>query len=70
MVAAKPGRADQRAALGRVELRDGLVERVELHVGDPRIGEAVEPLDEADDLDLQLVGAHDGAVNGGVEGDE
>jgi hypothetical protein len=61
-------RADQGAALGGVELRDGLEERVEEDVGDARVEEAVEALDEADDFDLELVGALDGAVDGGVEG--
>src|SRR5436189_58911 len=41
--------ADQRAALGGIELGDGLVERVEEHVGDAGVEEAVEALDEADD---------------------
>jgi hypothetical protein len=37
-------------------------------VGNAGIEEAVEALDEADDFDLELVGAFDGAVDGGVEG--
>ncbi len=32
-----------------------------------RIEEAIEALDQADDLDLQLIGAHDRAVDGRVE---
>ena len=50
-------RADERAALGRIELRDVLVERVQMDVRHARVEEAVEALDEADDLDPELVGA-------------
>ena len=32
-----------------------------------RVEQAVEALDQADDFDLELVGARDRAVNGGVE---
>ena len=60
-------RANQRAALGRVHLRDFLEQRVEVDVGDALIEEAIEPFDEADDLDAQRAGADDGAMDGGVE---
>ena len=53
--------------LRRIELRDLVEERIEVNVRDARIEEAVEAFDEAEDLDLELVGAHDGAVDGGVE---
>ena len=60
-------RADQRAALGRIQFRDRLKQRIQMHVRNARIEEAVESLDEAEDLDPELVGARDRAVNGGVE---
>ena len=60
-------RADERAALGRIELRDGLEQRIQMHVRHARVEQAVEALDEPVDLDPQLVGADDGAVDGGVE---
>ena len=50
-----------------IELRDFLKERIEVHVRHPGVEEAVEALDEPIDLDLQLIGAHDGAVNRGVQ---
>ena len=38
-----------------------------MHVRHARVEQAVEALDEPVDLDPQLVGAHDGAVDGGVQ---
>ena len=60
-------RADERAALGRVELGNLLKQRIEVDVRHARVEEAVEALDEPEDFDPELVGAHDGAVDGGVE---
>ena len=60
-------RADERAALGRIEFGNFLVQRIEMNVRHARVEQAVEALDEAEDLDLELVGAHDRAVDGGVE---
>ena len=60
-------RADERAALGRIEFGNLLKQRIQVDVRHARVEEAVEALDEAEDFDPQLVGAHDGAVNGGVE---
>ena len=60
-------RADERAALGRIELGNFLEQRIQMDVRHARVEQAVEALDEAEDFDPQLVGAHDGAVNGGVE---
>ena len=60
-------RADERAAFGRIELGNLLKERIQVHVRHARVEQAIEALDEPVDLDLQLVGAHDRAVNGGVE---
>ncbi len=62
-----PGRTDERAALGRIEFGNFLKQRIEMDVRDARIEQAVETLDQADDFDLELVGAHDRAVDGGVE---
>ena len=62
------GRTDERAALGGVELGDFLKERVEMNVGDARIEQAVEPLDEPENLDLELVRPHHRAVDGRVQG--
>src|SRR6185436_18952125 len=59
--------ADERAALGRINFRNFLVERVEEEMRDAGVEEAVEALDQAQDLDLQFARANDGAVNGGVE---
>ena len=59
--------ADDRAAHRGVELRDGGEQRVQPHVGHPRIEQAAEPLDEADHLDFALVGAHDRAVHRRVQ---
>ena len=60
-------RADERAALGRIELGDLLEQRIQVHVRHARVEEAVEALDEPVDFNPELVGAHDGAVYGGVE---
>ena len=60
-------RADERAALGRIEFGNFLEQRIEMDMRHARVEQAVEALDEADDFDLELVGAHDRAVNGGVE---
>ena len=60
-------RADERAALGRIELGNLLKERIQMDVRHARIEQAVEALDEPVDLDPQLVGAHDRAVDGGVQ---
>ena len=62
-----PRRADESAALGRIELRDFLKQRVQMHVRHAWIEQAVEAFDEPVDLNPQLVGAHDGAVYRGVE---
>jgi hypothetical protein len=62
-----PGRTDERAALGGVEFGNFLKQRVEMNVRHARVEQAVEPLDEADNFDLELVGAHHRAVNGGVQ---
>lgn len=35
---------------------------------DPGVEQRIESFDQADDLDAELVGANDSAVNGGVEG--
>ena len=59
--------ADERAALGRIELRDLLKEGIQVHVRHLGVEQAIEALDESVDLDLQLIGAYDRAVNGGVE---
>ena len=50
-------RADERAALGRVEFGNFLIERIQMNVRHARIEQAVETLDEAEDFDLELVGA-------------
>ena len=60
-------RADQRAALGRIELRDLLKQRIQMHVRHARVEQAIEALDQSVDFNPKLVGAHDGAVDGGVE---
>ena len=60
-------RADERAAFGRIEFGNGPEERIEMDVRHARIEQAVEPLDEAEDFDLELVGARDRAMNRGVE---
>ena len=60
-------RADERAALGRIELGNLLEQRIQMHVRHARVEQAVEPLDQPVDLDPQLVGADDRAVNGGVQ---
>ncbi len=52
-----PRRADERAALGRIELRDFLEQRVQVKVRHARVEEAVEALDEPVDLNPKLVGA-------------
>ena len=61
-------RTDERAALGRVQFGNLLKQRIEMNVRHARIEQAVESLDQADDFDLELVGARDRAVNGGVQG--
>lgn len=38
-----------------------------MNMRDARIKQAVKAFDQADDLHLELVGAHDRAVDGGVE---
>ena len=45
----------------------GLKERIEMHVRDARVEEAVEALDESVDFDLQLIRARDGPVDGRVQ---
>ena len=45
-------RADQRAALGRIEFGNFLKERVQMHVRHARIEQAIEALDQAVDFDL------------------
>ena len=60
--------AQNRAALGRIELRNGVEQRIQMHVRHARVEQAVEALDEAEHLDPQLVGADDGAVDRGVQG--
>ena len=60
-------RADERAALGRIELGDLLEQRIQVHVRHARVEQAVEALDEPEDFDAELVGAHDRAVDGGVQ---
>ncbi len=62
-----PRRADERAALGRIELRDSLEQGIQVHVRHARVEEAVEALDEPVNFDPELVGAHDGAVDRRVE---
>ena len=54
-------------SIGRVEFRDLLEERVERNVGEPLIVETVESLDEADDLQIEFIGAFHSPVNGGVQ---
>jgi hypothetical protein len=61
------GRADERAALGRVQFGNLLEERIEMEMRQPGIEQGVETLDEADDFDFELIGARDRPVNGGVE---
>ncbi len=61
-------RTDERAALGRVQFRNFLIERVEMNVRNRRVKQAVESLDQAEDFDAKLVGANDRAVNGRVQG--
>ena len=46
-----------------IELGDFLEKRIQVHVWNTRIEEAVEALDEPVDLDPQLIRAHDGAVD-------
>jgi len=60
-------RADECAALGRIDLRDFLKQGIQMKVRHAGVEEAVEALDESVDFNPKLVGAHDGAVNGGVE---
>ena len=59
--------ADQRATLGGIELRDLLKQRIQVQVRHPRVEEAVETLDQAVDLDAQLIGADHGAVDRRVQ---
>ena len=60
-------RADERAALGRIELGNLLEQRIQVDVRHARIEQAVEALDQPVDFNLELVGADDGAVDGGVQ---
>src|SRR5262249_1259204 len=62
------GRAEDGAAEGFVQLGDGGEQRVEVDVRHARGEQAAEALDEADHLDAPLVGAGDGAAQGGVKG--
>ncbi len=62
-----PRGPDEGAPARGVELRDLGVERVQVDVGDGVVEEAAEALDEAEDLDPALVGAHHRALDGGVE---
>ncbi len=61
------GRTNERTTLGRVEFGNFLKERIEMNMRHARVEQAVEPLDQADDFDLELVGADHGAMNGGVQ---
>jgi hypothetical protein len=58
---------DERAAFGGVQFGNLLEERIEMDMGQRGLNRRVEALDEAEDFDLELVGARDRAVNGGVE---
>src|SRR5262249_7887857 len=60
--------AQQRAAARGVQLRDLRVEGVQVHVGHVRVQQAAEALDEAEQLDAQVVGPHRAALDGGIEG--
>jgi hypothetical protein len=60
-------RANECAAFRRFEFGNILIQRIQMHVRHARIEQAVETFDEADDLDLELVGARDHAVDRGVE---
>ena len=60
-------RTDERSALRRIELRDSLEKRIQVHVRHTRIEEAIKALDESVDFNFQLVRAHHCAMNRGVE---
>src|SRR5208283_1207138 len=62
-----PGSADDGAAAGGIHLGDGGEQRIEVDVGNPRIEQAAEALDEAEDLDLALVGPGHCTADGGVQ---
>src|SRR5205823_14883577 len=62
-----PLRTDGRSAFGWIELGDFLKQRIQVHVRHARIEQAVEAFDESVDFNAELVGADDGAVDGGVE---
>jgi hypothetical protein len=63
----RPRGADDGAAARRVQLGDLGEQRVQVHVRDVRREQRAEALDEAEDLDLALVGARHRALDGGVE---
>jgi hypothetical protein len=62
-----PGRTDQRASLGGVELRNRLEQRIEQNVGHPRIEKGVEALDQSIHLDAELIRARDRAMDRRVQ---
>ena len=51
----------------RIQLGNRTEERIEADVRNARVEEAAEALDEAEQLDTALAGAHDSAVNGRVQ---
>src|SRR6185295_18338948 len=59
--------SDESAALGGIDFRDFLEQRIEVDMRDTRVEETIETLDETDDFHAQLTGADDRAVDGGVE---
>ena len=62
-----PRRTDKRAALGRIEFRNFLKQRIEMHMRCARIEQAVEAFDQSIHFDAELVRARYRAVDRGVE---
>src|SRR5579872_3698744 len=59
---------DERAALGGIELGNRLIERVQVNVRNTRVEQTIEALDQAEEFELELVGANNRPMDGGIEG--
>ncbi len=58
---------ENRPSHRRIQFGNRTEQRIQVKMGDPRVEQAVESLDQAIHLDLQLIRPHDGAVNRGVQ---
>jgi hypothetical protein len=59
-------RPNHCTALGRIDLWNLLIERVEMNVRNARVEQAVEPFYQPENLELQLIRTHDSSLDRGV----